>query len=194
MARTELDLDHITAVCDRLAQTRVAVGLNITPTLRGYAIDARSLAGARRVHAAFTQLGYRANLPERLGRKTRSPSPAGAPKACKTASPHSTKQSPGSTTPATVRPPTRSTTESAHTANCTTRCAQRSSKPRASSPTRRPRPPPTTTAPGSWKPPNGSNATSPRTSASTSKPLRPPSTCTASTGLVCPTNKPASSP
>lgn len=69
MARTELDLDHITAVCDRLAQTRVAVGLNITPALCGYAIDARSVAGARRVQAAFTRLGYRANLPERFGRK-----------------------------------------------------------------------------------------------------------------------------
>lgn len=69
MARTELDLDHITAVCDRLTQTRVAVGLTITPTLRGYAIDTRSVAGARRVQTAFTQLGYRANLPERIGRR-----------------------------------------------------------------------------------------------------------------------------
>lgn len=69
MARTELDLDHITAVCDRLTQTRVAVGLNIAPTRRGYAISATTNVGARRVEAAFTRLGYRANVPERFGHR-----------------------------------------------------------------------------------------------------------------------------
>lgn len=69
MARTELDPDHITAVCDRLTRTRAAANLNITPTLRGYAIDASSDAAARRVQAAFTRLGYQANIPERFGRR-----------------------------------------------------------------------------------------------------------------------------
>ena len=71
MARTELDLDHISAVCDRLTESTPLATLNITPTHRGYAITATTRADARRVETAFARVGYRASRPEIFGNRNR---------------------------------------------------------------------------------------------------------------------------
>jgi hypothetical protein len=66
----ELDLGHISAVCDRLDASMPLADLCVTPRRRGYAVTGQTPVQARLVESEFARLGYRVTRPERIGRRT----------------------------------------------------------------------------------------------------------------------------